>query len=391
MLFASLFSFLPFAELRSISQPRDWMGQPYTFYACFLLGMLFIGPFHAYLVDAFRRKQVYVCSFLSMLASMFCCVIFVDYAIPLMALAALCGLSFGLATMAGITLAIDVTPSTLRSTGNVRFAWSSLWGVVVGCGIGGLANFVSFIYFGKVGPLLVPAALTWIGIFFAAIIHVPFRAPLVTKVLSIDRFFLPRAWIPFVNILPIGFLVGIWAGDISWIIGLPIAILVGRSRFVREHPIRFAAIGLSLPAVVFLVGFALSFMGLDVRTFDPQEIASLYGYGSVRAWDWLSMRPASWNTIPVWAGIGLALPVFWLIFVKLSHHCQRGTANTTCLIAALIGVLAGMSMPRQFPEFRHYTRYVFDFLPAITAVVSLFALLFFLFVTYPYYKRYRVR
>ena len=37
-------------------------------------------------------------------------------------------------------------------------------------------------------------------------------------------------------------------------------------------------------------------------------------------------------------GLGLIMPEFLVMFVKLSHHCQRGTANTTHLLAGEVGI-----------------------------------------------------
>ena len=41
-------------------------------------------------------------------------------------------------------------------------------------------------------------------------------------------------------------------------------------------------------------------------------------------------------------GLGFILPEFLVMFVKLSHHCQRGTANTTHLLATEIGISLGI-------------------------------------------------
>ncbi len=46
------------------------------------------------------------------------------------------GLAFGIGTTAGITLAIDITNSTLRSAGNVSFSWMARMGMIAGIILG---------------------------------------------------------------------------------------------------------------------------------------------------------------------------------------------------------------------------------------------------------------
>ena len=97
--------------------------------------MFLIGPFHAYLVDAYKRK--YVCMFAA--ALMVVATIgyaFVTNLTELILLSTVQGLAFGIGTTAGITLAIDITNSTLRSAGNVSFSWMARMGMIAGIILG---------------------------------------------------------------------------------------------------------------------------------------------------------------------------------------------------------------------------------------------------------------
>ncbi len=78
----------------------------------------------------------------------------------------------------------------------------------------------------------------------------------------------------------------------------------------------------------------------------------------------------------------LAAP-FTKLFVDLSHHCQRGTANTTCHLAMESGLLIGLAV----------TCHLMDVHTVYKAAIlcSVAAILFFLLLAYPYYKRKRVR
>ena len=84
----------------------------------------------------------------------------------------------------------------------------------------------------------------------------------------------------------------------------------------------------------------------------------------------------------------LVLPLFFVaslvkMFVKLSHHCQRGTGNTTLNLAVDAGWISGMAVA------------VCMGCGIITAYwalgIMLFALLLLFLVTYPYYRKKRVR
>ncbi len=82
----------------------------------------------------------------------------------------------------------------------------------------------------------------------------------------------------------------------------------------------------------------------------------------------------------VWAL--LAAP-FTKLFVDLSQHCQRGTANTTCHLAMEAGLLVGLAVTCHLMN-----------VPTVykaALVCSVAAVLFFLLLAYPYYKRHRVR
>lgn len=74
----------------------------------------------------------------------------------------------------------------------------------------------------------------------------------------------------------------------------------------------------------------------------------------------------------------LTMP-FTKMFVKLSHHCQRGTANTTCYLAMETGLLAGLATACRLAD--AYLLY------HAAGVATILAIFFFALLTYPYYKK----
>lgn len=100
-------------------------------FLAFIAAMFAAGPFHAYLCDEYKRKNVLLSSAFVMLAAM-AGYAFADSYLKLMLLASVQGVCFGLATTAGITVAIDITTSTRRSAGNLVYAWSARLGMLAG-------------------------------------------------------------------------------------------------------------------------------------------------------------------------------------------------------------------------------------------------------------------
>lgn len=272
-------------------------------FAVFALAMFAVGPFHAYLGDEYKRKHVLLDSTLVMLAAIFGYA-FVDSYANLLLLAAVQGASFGLATTAGITVAIDITVSTRRSAGNMAYAWAARLGMLIGVVLG---IWIYKVYgFRMVTYLSVAAGL--VSVFFVSRVYVAFRAPIGMSLCNMDRFLLPRAWVPAVNMLLIAFVPGILL------------------------PLMFAGDYRALLALAVLVFVTVPFMKM---------------------------------------------------FVKLSHHCQRGTANTTCHLSMEAGLLIGMAVSCHLMDKAQIYH-----IASVAAILSAF---FFVLFTYPYYKKKRVR
>lgn len=249
---------------------------------------------------------------------------FCDELTELILLSTVQGLAFGIATTAGITLAIDITNSTLRSAGNVSFSWIARLGMILGIILG-----VWFDQHYAFKTLLTVSVTTGaLGILTVAGVYVPFRAPFVTKLYSFDRFLLLRGWVPAINLILITFIPGlliplvhpslndIVLGDTG--VSMPFfagvgmgylaSLVIARLFILKEKTLRLVIMGLGLEILAICLLKA--------------------GYSS------------GISSVLLGLGLGLIMPEFLVMFVKLSHHCQRGTANTTHLLAG---------------EVRHYT------------------------------------
>ena len=178
LLFISLYVLFPVLSVEMADRLGVPAAQTGVIFLFFTLGMFLIGPFHAYLVDAYKRK--YVCMFAA--ALMVVATIgyaFVTNLTELILLSTVQGLAFGIGTTAGITLAIDITNSTLRSAGNVSFSWMARMGMIAGIILGvWLYQSQSF------QTLLTVSVITGaVGILMLSGVYVPFRAPIVHQTL----------------------------------------------------------------------------------------------------------------------------------------------------------------------------------------------------------------
>lgn len=114
LLFISVYMLFPLLPFVMGEQLGVSVGQAGSMFLVFAVAMFAVGPFHAYLVDEYKRKHVLLYSALIMLAAVLGYA-FVDGYTKFLLLAAVQGACFGLATTAGITVAIDITTSARRS------------------------------------------------------------------------------------------------------------------------------------------------------------------------------------------------------------------------------------------------------------------------------------
>ena len=268
LLFAAVYMFLPLLPDAMAERIGGTWNECGSLYLLFALGMLIVGPFHAYLGDTYRRKGVLQLSLLGLLLStagyLFAHDIYQWYL-----LSCVQGACMGLAVTAGITVAIDITTSVRRSAGNRVYAWAARLGMLAGV----LLAFESHCRLDFRTMVYVSAICLVVGLFFASRVHIAFRAPIGLPLCSIDRFLLPRAWLPFIAAFSTGTVSGILMPLLSH----------GRCE---------------------AVGFVVVLLFLIVP--------------------------------------------FTTLFVRLSHHCQRGTANTSCHLALDLGNLAGMWLTCRF-------------------------------------------
>lgn len=274
----------------------------------FLAGMWLVGPFNAYLEDAYSRKGVLMWGILLLSLGSAGHLLVSDILYTYL-LALIQGCAWGVIVPAGITISIDVTASKNRTQGNVRYALSGRVGMMLGVVLG----FLLQQYLGTREVVLASVACSVLAFLLVSPIYLIFHAPIGEPLMTLDRFLLPRAWLPALNVV-----------------------------------LKMFGVGLVMPMLI------------------------------CRGWDMLSIG-------------GLLLAGFMVLqtalsstrmFVNLSAHCERSSANTTCQIAMETGLLGAWA----FYAYALQTQMSHTTLLFVVVGSVLLSLLLFLIGTFPYYK-----
>lgn len=353
---SSLYMLLPAFPIWMIN---DYYASPLkaaAILAVFGLSIFLLGPFFNYTVDRFYRKRVCQISLLAVCLST-AGFHFVGGLDTIFWFRVLQGAMFGMATATlGSTLAIDLSNSLRRTDANNSYYWFSRFSLALGplCGI--------FIYqqFGIEMVITISIALGLIACLLVSSITIPFRAPLSPKICSLDRFFLTRAIVPFINLLLIAFIYGLtltcnmnyeFFGCVM--IGFSIALVA--IIIVYKNAEERAEITSGLIALAF---------AMLLRYTHPANDTALY-----------------LSAILIGLGIGLSTTRFLLYFLKLAEHCQRGTANSSYVLAWELGMALGFFSGYAIIS---YSVHELADISGVGFLVSLVALTLYLTVTHRY-------
>jgi MFS family permease len=361
MLLASLYMLFPVAPLEMSDRLGLSVGDTGFMFLAVTVGMLIGGPFHAYLIDAYRRRTVCVLSFIGVLVAT------AGYALvttlpQLLALCVVQGLFAGLGTTAGITLAIDITHTGLRSHGNLAYSWMIRLGMLIGVTLGVLL----YQWYDFEMIQTVSIIIGAVGVICIMQVYVPFRAPIVTHLCSFDRYFLPRGWIPAINLATIAFIPGLiipvfhnfsYGVDMGdWSIPFYAFVTVAFPLAIAFHHY----VCNNRPVVSVVSGLVMIILSVFLTDVFPTALAAmLLGFG-----------------------LGLVTPEFLMMFVRMSEHCQRCTANMTHFLAWETGLTAGIALSCRWTMILPHEEIM-----VYARVVAVAALLFFLLFTVPYFKR----
>lgn len=294
----------------------------------FALGLFVFGPFCSHLVQRFRRNQVYVFSLALMAATIFPFSIFDLYpqlhaSWVVIALRVLMGAFYGLAQMTLCsTLILDVTESFQRTEANYAAAWFGRFALSLGplCGLAvyQMLGFSYAIYASMLAALLAVVCI--------CLIDFQFKSPYdfeMESILSLDRFFLPRATLLFLAQMIAMVAVGL-VFSLNLKMNFYGMLMCGFFLSILAERYAFADAELKSQMIT---GFILMAMALLLMLFRGMNLRVAY------------IAPALLGF-----GIGLIGSRFLLFFVKFSGHCERGTSQSTFMLSWESGVAIGLGL-----------------------------------------------
>lgn len=342
--FAIYFSFmlvtplLPLYLSETFGADKHTIGLVLSGYA---LTALLIRPFSGYFVDSFDRKKVLLlCMFLFFL---FFAGYMVAGSLLLFAIIrTLHGAPFGATTVANSTVAIDVLYPSRRAEGIGYYGLSNNIATAISPSVALWIYDVCHNY-----NIIFSLSLLFAGLGFAINSTLKLKKrELVKKAnkISLDRFFLVRAWREALAMICFAFgygvistyiaiygkeRLGITGGTGVFFLLLSVGLILSRligSRTLRKGMLIWNA---SLGLLISLCGYFL-FAGVH-NYFGYYGAALIIGLGN-----------------------GHMFPAFQTMFINLAPHTQRGTANSSLLISWDVGVGLGIMIGGMLVEYFGY-------------------------------------
>ena len=348
--------------------------------SCYTISSLCIRPFSGYLLDTFARKPLYL------LAYFIFTLIFAGYMVAglltlFIIFRVIHGISFGMVTVGGNTVVIDIMPSSRRGEGlgyyglanNIAMSIGPMFGLFLHSGGASYTTIFSY--------ALVSCVL---GFLAACAVKTPYKAPVKRAPVSLDRFILLK---------------GLPAGLSLLLLSVPYGMTTNYvAMYARQ-------IGITAETGFFFtlmaVGMAISrlFSGrlVDKGMITQVIAAGLYlvsfCYFALTACGWLIEWNATFTTILFFLislllgiGFGTMFPAYNTLFVNLAPNSQRGTATSTYLTSWDVGLGIGMLAGGYIAEISTFR--MAYLCGAMLTVVSLF---YFHFKAGPHFQKNKLR
>ena len=348
--------------------------------SCYTIACLCIRPFSGYLLDTFSRRPLYL------LAYGIFMVIFAGYMVAsllsiFIVLRILHGFAFGMVTVSGNTIVIDILPSSRRGEG---------------LGYYGMANNLAM-SFGPMAGLFMHESCSYevifscsliscfLGFIMAYMVKTPHKQPIKKEPISLDRFFLIK---------------GLWAGISLLLLSIPYGMTTTYVAMYADE------IGISVHSGLYFtfmaVGLAVSRL-FSGRQVDKGRITLVIILGMFLACTSF-FALASLETLMKWNPVftsylfvGIALsqgvafgtmfPAFNTLFVNLAPNSQRGTATSTYLtswdVGIGIGLMIGGSIAQAFGGF--------NYAYLLGACLTVLSTIFFMTKGGPHFNRNKLR
>ena len=348
--------------------------------SCYTIAALCIRPFSGYLLDTFARKPLYLLAYFTFTA------IIGGYLIAgtltlFILFRIIHGVSFGMVTVSGNTIVIDIMPSSRRGEG---------------LGYYGLANNIAMSIGPMTGLFLHDAGADYtlifccslgsclIGFLCASLVKTTYKPPVKREPISLDRFILLK---------------GIPAGFSLLLLSIPYGMTTNYvAMYAKQIGIQastgffftFMALGM---AVSRLFSGRLVDRGMVTQVIEAGLYLVCFCFFGLSSCGWLTTWSLQWTTYFLFTialllgiGFGTMFPAYNTLFVNLAPNNQRGTATSTYLTSWDVGIGAGMLLGGYIAEIATFKMaYLFG---AALTVISLF---YFRSKVAPHFHRHKLR
>lgn len=295
--------------------------------AVYTIASVLVRPFSGFALDKFGRKMIFLAALILYTA------VFVGYIVAISIafitlLRFIQGLGWGVATISGATMAVDIMPANKRGEGIGFYSLSTTLGMSVGPIIG-LFIARQWDYMAMFWGLLLISSL---GALSGYLVKIPRNAtPAIANLnLNLHNLFEPKALSSSFNLLIVMMAYG---GLLSFVA------LYGREVGVQNTSLFF---------LIFAIGIAISRITVG-KVFDkhgPARILTLclildiFGFAMLA----LLKTPMGYfaSAMIIGFGNGVVFPVFQTMVNNLAEPSHRGAANSTLYTALDLGMGSGM-------------------------------------------------
>lgn len=348
--------------------------------SCYTIAALCMRPFSGYLLDTFARKPLYL------LAYFFFTTMFGGYMLAgtltlFILFRIIHGFSFGMVTVSGNTIVIDIMPSSRRGEG---------------LGYYGLANNIAMSIGPMTGLFLHDAAVEYtlifscsltaciIGFLCAYLVKTPYKPSVKREPISLDRFILLKGIPAGISLLLLSIPYGMTTNYVA-MYAKQIGITSSTGFFFT-----LMAIGM---AVSRLFSGKLVDKGMITQVIKAGLYLVCFCFFGLSACGWIIHWNPTATTFFFYAislllgiGFGTMFPAYNTLFVNLAPNNQRGTATSTYLTSWDVGIGIGMVVGGYLAEIATFR--IAYLAGAFLTVVSLF---YFYQKVSPHFHQFRLR
>ena len=304
--------------------------------SCYTVAALCIRPFSGYFLDSFARKPLYLMAYFIFM-TMFAGYIIAGSLTLFIMFRIIQGVSFGMVTVGGNTVVIDIMPSSRRGEGLGYYGLSNNLAMAVGP-MSGLFLHDAGMSFTTIFCCSLGSCMA--GFVCASLVKTPYKPPVRREPISLDRFILLK---------------GIPAGISLLLLSIPYGMTTNYVAMYAKQ------IGINATTGFFFtfmaIGMAISriFSGKIVDRGKITQVISAGLYLVVFSFFLLSacVYLISWNNMVctivffsvallLGVGFGIMFPAYNTLFVNLAPNSQRGTATSTYLTSWDVGIGIGM-------------------------------------------------